>query len=113
MRTWFAVMIVSILTGTVHAAPFIVNEAHCNIITLNAVRATYAKLDGTSYTDFVRQIVSQVNESLYPVDTVVMDTIPYSLEMAHEYYFNDIKDYDKYVDDISDKCIENIGATAL
>lgn len=113
MRTWLAVMIVSILTGTVHAAPFIVNEAHCNIITLNAVRATYAKLDGTSYTDFVRQIVSQVNESLYPVDTVVMDTIPYSLEVAYEYYFNEIDDDDAYVNSISDKCIENIGATAL
>jgi len=93
-------------------AEFIMSEAHCTLLKQHAIKAITAKTAGVEYPQYVRERIAE-GRTLTTLDRVVFDDIiPYSLEMAYEFFNNDFDPATPYEEVIERNCLSNLGSAA-
>lgn len=93
-------------------AAFVMSEAHCALLKQHAIKAITAKTAGVEYPQYVRERIAE-GRTLTTLDRVVFDDIiPYSLEMAYEFFENDFDPSTPYEEVIERNCLKNLGGAA-
>lgn len=93
-------------------AAFIMNEAHCAVLKQHAIQAITAKTAGVENPQYVRERVEGYGNLTGADRVVYLDILPYSLEMAYEYFNNDFNANTPYEEVIEHNCLERVGKTA-
>lgn len=94
------------------AAEFVMSEPHCAVLKQHAIQAITAKTAGVQYPQYVRERVEGYGQ-LTGIDRVVyLNILPYSLEMAYEYFNSDFNPTTPYEEVIERHCLEKVGSSA-
>lgn len=93
-------------------AEFIMSEAHCALLKQHAVMAITAKTAGVDYNQYVRERVDAYGK-LTGIDRVIyLDILPFTFEMAYEYFNSDFNANTPYEEVIELHCLERVGSGA-
>lgn len=109
---WILVLL-SLCTFTVQAeAEFVMSEAHCALLKQHALKAITAKTAGVEFPQYTRERVEEYTK-LTGIDRVVyLNILPYSLDMAYEYFNGDFNPSTPYEEVIERNCLERVGHSA-
>lgn len=112
MKWMLVLMSLCVFSAQAVSAEFVMSEAHCALLKQHAIQAITAKTAGVSYPKYVRERVEGYS-GLTAIDRVVyLDILPYSLEMAYEYFNNDFNSNTPYEEVIELHCLEGVGKGA-
>lgn len=93
-------------------AQFVMSAAHCAVLKQHAIKAITAKTAGVEYVQYVRERTEDYTQ-LSGMDRVIyLDILPYSLELAYEYYINNFDPATPYEEVIERNCLERVGSSA-
>ncbi|QTH80475.1 hypothetical protein PA10_00277 [Pseudomonas phage pPa_SNUABM_DT01] len=113
MKKWLLVMLSLLCTSAfAEEQRFVMEPAHCKVLRLHALKAITGKQTGVVYPQYVRERVEDSQSLVAGERLIYMDILPYSLEMAYEYYHNDFNDSTPYEEVIYDNCMKRVGDVA-
>lgn len=112
---WMLVLL-SLLSFTAHAGEwkpeFIMTPQHCAVLKQHAIKAITAKTAGVDYNKYVRERVEDYTKLTGADRVVYLDILPFSLEMAYEYFNSDFDLSTPYEEVIERNCLERVGDAA-
>jgi hypothetical protein len=91
---------------------FIMTAAHCALLKQHAYMAITAKTAGLDYPQYVRERVEGYTKLSGMERVLYLDILPYSLDMAYEYFESDFNANTPYEEVIEHNCLERVGSGA-
>ncbi|MNO12955.1 hypothetical protein D3C76_25750 [compost metagenome] len=111
---WMLVLL-SLLSFTAQAewkAEFIMSKEHCSLLKQHAIKAITAKTAGVEYPTYTRERVEEYTKLTGQERVTYLDILPYTLDMAYEYFNNDFQLTTPYEEVIEKNCLERLGDAA-
>jgi hypothetical protein len=111
---WMLVLL-SLFVFSAHAEEkpeFIMSEAHCAVLKQHAVMAITAKTAGVDYNQYVRERVEGYSKLTGMERVIYLDILPFTFEMAYEYFNSDFNSNTPYEEVIEMHCLERVGSGA-
>ncbi|MNB58535.1 hypothetical protein D3C87_715520 [compost metagenome] len=91
---------------------FIMSEAHCAVLKQHAIMAITAKNAGVDYNQYVRERVEGYGKLSGMERVIYLDILPFTFEMAYEYFNSDFNANTPYEEVIESHCLERVGSGA-
>ncbi|MNN28104.1 hypothetical protein D3C81_1416620 [compost metagenome] len=111
---WLLALLV-VLSVSAHASDeskFVMSEPHCKVLKQHALLAIAGKSAGVSYPQYVRERVEGYARLTAMERVLYLDILPYSLEMAYEYFNGDFNANTPYEEVIYVNCLKGAGRVA-
>lgn len=111
---WMLVLL-SLLSFTAQAewkAEFIMSKEHCTLLKQHAIQAITAKTAGVDYSSYLRERVEDYTKLTGKDRVIYLDILPFTLDMAYEYFNNDFQLTTPYEEVIEKNCLERLGDAA-
>lgn len=111
---WLLVLLsLSIFSVAAEEKPaFVMTAAHCALLKQHAIQAMTAKTAGVDYPQYLRERVEGYTKLSGMERVVYLDILPYTLDMAYEYFESDFNPNTPYEEVIERNCLERVGSGA-